>query len=135
MSEFEVVVAPKAGRPVGPFSQAVKLKPGASLVFCSGALGRNPADKKLPEGVEAQTRQSLANVRNVLEAAGTSMSNVVKATILLSDISDLKAVSRIYAEHFPVPHPARVAYAVATLPAHALVEIEVIAVCPTRSAL
>ncbi|MES1908931.1 MAG: hypothetical protein MHM6MM_001767 [Cercozoa sp. M6MM] len=86
MSEFEVVVAPKAGRPVGPFSQAVKLKPGASLVFCSGALGRNPADKKLPEGVEAQTRQSLANVRNVLEAAGTSMSNVVKATILLSDV-------------------------------------------------
>ena len=81
----------------------------------------------MAEGITAQTRQSLANVKAILEAAGLTMANVVKTTVFLADMNDFAAMNEVYAQAFEAPFPARSAVAVRTLPKNALVEIEVIA--------
>ncbi len=83
---------------------------------------------EIPEGIQAQTRQSLANVKAIMEAAGLSMKNIVKTTVFLADMADFVPMNEVYAEAFEAPYPARSAVAVRTLPKNVLVEIEVIAV-------
>jgi 2-iminobutanoate/2-iminopropanoate deaminase len=109
---------------VGPYSQAIKT---GELVFASGQLGLDPATGKLQEGLEAQTRQVLANLSAVLDAAGASLADVVKTTIFLVDISQFATVNAIYGTAFPSPPPARSTVQVAALPLGGLVEIEAIA--------
>jgi 2-iminobutanoate/2-iminopropanoate deaminase len=109
---------------VGPYSQAVKI---GNLVFISGQLGLVPATGKLIEGVEAQTRQALDNLQAVLEAAGSSVEQIVKTTIFLTDMGDFTTVNAIYGETFSAAPPARSTVEVAALPLGGQVEIEAIA--------
>ena len=115
-------LAPKA---IGPYSQAIRLN---GLVFSAGQVAIDPAAGKMIEGdVAAQTRRVLRNVSAILEAAGTSLSKVVKTTVFLSDMANFKAMNEVYAEFFPEHPPARSTVAVAGLPLGALVEIECVA--------
>lgn len=122
MKPISTSAAPAA---IGPYSQAIEV---GQFIFCSGQLPINPATGAFPEGgIEAQTRQSLANVKAILEAAGTSLSRVVKTTVFLASMDDFAAMNGVYAEAFSAPYPARSAVAVKTLLKGALVEIECIA--------
>lgn len=109
---------------IGPYSQAIRL---GNILFCSGQIPVDPATGLIPEGIEKQTARSLANVKALLEAAGTDVSRVVKTTVFLSDMSHFAAMNAVYAEVFTEPFPARSAVAVRSLPKDVLVEIEVIA--------
>ena len=109
---------------LGPYSQAIKAN---GMVFLSGQLGLVPETGKLPEGIEEQTRQVMQNLAAVLLAAGSSMSQVVKTTIFLADMSDFSTVNAIYAEAFTAAPPARSTVEVAALPLGGLVEIEAMA--------
>ncbi len=120
----KTIASPKAPKAVGPYSQAVELN---GILFLSGQLPIDPAVGGMPEGIEAQTRQSLTNIGAVLEEAGLGFCDVVKTTVLLKDISDFAAMNAVYAEFFPDLKPARVCYQVAALPMDALVEIDAIA--------
>ena len=110
---------------IGPSSQAVEIN---GLVYTSGQLGLNPETGEFGEGVQEQTKLSLSNVKAILEAAGTSLEQVVKTTVFLKDMNDFTAVNEVYGSFFAEPYPARSAVEVARLPKDGLVEIEVIAV-------
>ncbi len=120
----EVISTTSAPAAIGPYSQAIKT---GNLLFCSGQIPVDPATGAIPEGIEAQTRQSLANVKALLAAAGTDLSHVVKTTVFLADMSLFAPMNAVYAETFAEPFPARSAVAVRELPKQVLVEIEVIA--------
>ena len=110
---------------IGPYSQAIDL---GNLVITSGHLPIDPATGAFPEGIKEQTRQSLTNVKAILEAAGLTMDAVVKTTVFLSDMNNFGAMNEVYASFFSEGnYPARSAVEVARLPKDALVEIEVIA--------
>lgn len=117
------VNSPKAPAAIGPYCHG-KLVDG--VLYTSGQLGLTP-EGVLVDGIEAQTRQSLENIGNVLAAAGLHYPDVVKTTIFLSDMEDFAAVNAIYAEYFLKDPPARSCVAVKTLPKNARIEIEVIA--------
>ena len=120
---IETTNAPGA---VGPYSQAIKT---GNFLFLSGQVGMNPETNKVVEGgVEAQAGQIFKNISAVLEQAGASLQNVVKATVFLKGMADFKRVNEIYAQHFQKPYPARSAVAVKELPLSVDIEIEVIAV-------
>ncbi len=119
-----VIASPNAPAAVGPYSQAVELN---GTLFVSGQLPVNPETGEIPEGIEAQTRQSLTNVTAILKEAGLGLNNVVKTCVLLQHIGDFAAMNAVYAEFFPEDKPARVCYEVAALPKGALVEIDAIA--------
>ena len=117
---------PDAPAAIGPYSQGVKAN---GFVFVSGQLPLDPATNAFPEGIAAQTRQSLLNLRAILRAAGTDFDRVVKTTVFLKDMNDFAAMNAVYAELFGTEQaPARAAVQVARLPKDALVEIEAIAV-------
>lgn len=122
MKQIATTAAPGA---IGPYSQAIEVN---GFVYASGQLPIDPATGVFPEGVSAQTRQSLTNAKAILEAAGTDMAHVVKTTVFLADMGDFGAMNEVYAEFFQAPFPARSAVAVKTLPKNALVEIECVAV-------
>ncbi len=122
MKAIKTNMAPAA---IGPYSQAVEAN---GMVFLSGQLPINPQTGEMPEGIEAQTRQSLTNARAILAEAGLTMSDVVKTTVLLANIADFAAMNAVYSEFFSEPFPARSAFAVRDVPKGALVEIECIAV-------
>jgi 2-iminobutanoate/2-iminopropanoate deaminase len=116
---------PNAPAAIGPYSQAVKT---GNLVFVSGQIPIDPATGIFAgDDIATQTRQSLTNVKAILEAAGYAMSDVVKTTVLLADIADFAAMNAVYSEFFTGNCPARAAFAVKDLPKGALVEIEAIA--------
>jgi len=118
---FNAKIAPAA---LGPYSHAVV---SGDLVFLSGQLGLDPATNALaPGGVEAETRQSLANISAILAEMGLSLSNVVKTTVFLRDMGDFARMNAVYAEFFPKDFPARSAVQAAALPKNGAVEIEVI---------
>ena len=122
MNAISTTNAPAA---IGPYSQAIKV---GELLFVSGQLPINPATGTFAEGgIKELTRQSLTNMKAILEEAGTSMANVVKTTVFLADMNDFAAMNEVYAEFFAAPFPARSAVAIKTLPKGALVEIECIA--------
>jgi 2-iminobutanoate/2-iminopropanoate deaminase len=110
---------------IGPYSQAIAT---GNFVFCSGQVPLEPASGALVEGdVRAQTRRALENLSGVLNAAGSSLAQVVKTTVFLISMGDFAAMNEVYAEFFPGEPPARSTIAVAELPKGALVEIEAIA--------
>ncbi len=120
-----VISTTNAPAAIGPYSQAIRV---GNLIITSGQLPIDPATGNFPEGaIKEQTRQSLLNVKAILNEAGTTMDHVVKTTVFLADMSDFADMNGVYAEFFNAPYPARSAVAVKTLPKGALVEIEVIA--------
>ena len=121
----KIISTTKAPAAIGPYSQAVKV---GNLIYTSGQLPIDAATGCFPEGgIKKQTRQSLTNVKSILEEAGVSMANVVKTTVFMADMNDFADMNSVYAEFFAEPYPARSAVAVKTLPKGALVEIEVVA--------
>lgn len=120
----KAIVSDKAPKALGPYSAGII---SGNNVFISGQLGIDPATGKLAEGIEAQARQALTNLKNLLEAAGMTTDNVVKTTVLMADLADFGRVNEIYGEFFSEPYPARACFQVAALPAGGLVEIEAIA--------
>ena len=120
----QAVISRGAPDPVGPYSQAISID---GFVFCSGQIGLDPATGQLVEGVEAQAERVLRNLGAVLDAAGLTFADVVKTTILLTDMADFATVNAVYARFVSDPPPARATFAVAGLPRGALVEIEAIA--------
>lgn len=119
------IVTSAAPAAIGPYSQAIEVN---GFVYASGQLPIDPATGAFPEGgVQEQTRQSLLNVKAILEEAGLTLANVVKTTVYLADMGDFAAMNEIYSQFFSQPFPARSAVAVKTLPKGALVEVEVIA--------
>lgn len=122
---MEVIKTDKAPQAIGPYSQAIKSN---GLIFCSGQIGIDPATGNVPEGgIEAQANQVFTNVKNLLAAAGSDISKVIKTTVFLADMGDFATVNGIYAQYFTEPYPARSAVAVKTLPKNLLIECEVIA--------
>ena len=122
----QVVHSDKAPKALGPYSQGLR---AGDYVVCAGQAGFDPATGRLVEGgIEAETRRVLQNLSAVLEQAGTSIQNVVKTTVFLTDIDEFKAMNAIYAEFFPSNPPARSIVQVARLPGGARVEIEAIAI-------
>ena len=110
---------------IGPYSQAVQT---GNMLFVSGQIPIDPATGELAgNDITTQTNQSLTNIKNILAAAGYTMNDVVKTTVLLADIADFAAMNAVYAEYFTENKPARAAFAVKDLPRGALVEIEAIA--------
>ncbi len=120
----KIISTPKAPAAVGPYSQAVELN---GTLYLSGQLPIIPSTGTIPEGIEAQTRASLDNIFAILKEAGLSGDDVVKTTVLLSDIKDFAAMNAVYAEYFPSDKPSRICYQVAALPKGALVEIDAVA--------
>lgn len=115
----------KAPAAIGPYSQAIH---AGNLVFVSGQLPVDPATGNFAEGgIKELTRQSLTNMKNILEAEGLKMSQVVKTTVFLADMADFAEMNEVYAEFFEKPFPARSAIAIKALPKNARVEIECIA--------
>ncbi|MDR0973127.1 MAG: RidA family protein [Prevotellaceae bacterium] len=110
---------------IGPYSQAIQ---AGGFVYVSGQLPINPATGTMPEGIEAQTRQSMENIRSILSEAGLGMEHIVKTTVLLQDMSLFMGMNTVYSGFFAGDYPARAAFAVKQLPKDALVEIECVAV-------
>lgn len=122
---MKAIVTNNAPAAIGPYSQAIEAN---GFVYVSGQLPINPSTGGFVDGgIKEQTRQSLLNAKAILNEAGLDLCNVVKTTVLLSDIADFQAMNEVYAEMFSSPFPARSAFAVRALPKNALVEIEVIA--------
>ena len=122
---MNVISTSKAPAAIGPYSQAIEV---AGLVYTSGQIPIDPATGKFAVGgIREQTRQSLLNVKAILEEAGLTLSDVVKTSVFMADMSDFADMNAIYSEFFSEPYPARSAVAVKSLPKGALVEIEVVA--------
>lgn len=119
-----VVSTPKAPAAIGPYSQGII---AGDLVFTSGQLPIDPATNTMPADIKSQARQSMENVKAVVEAAGSDMGKVVKVTIFLKDMNDFSVVNEIYASYFTKDFPARSCVQVARIPRDALVEIEAVA--------
>ena len=119
-----IIVSQNAPDAIGPYSQAVE---AGGTLYVSGQLPINPQTGAMPRSAEEQAEQSLKNVQAIIEAAGFSLKDVVKTTVLLQNISDFEAVNSVYDRLFSEECPARACYQVATLPKGASVEIEAIA--------
>ena len=123
----KAIATQNAPATIGPYSQAVAVENGT--VYVSGQLPIDPATGKFTgDTIEAQTEQSIKNIMAILAENGMSIDDVVKTTVLLSDIDEFGAMNKVYAEYFTEPFPARAAFQVAALPQGAKVEIEVVAV-------
>lgn len=114
----------KAPGAIGPYSQGIKV---GDMIFFSGQLPINVETGEMPEGIEAQTAESLKNIQGLLESQGLTFADVVKTTVFLDSMDDFATMNGVYAKFFTEPYPARSAVEVAKLPKGALVEIEVIA--------
>lgn len=119
-----VIQTDRAPKAIGPYSQGTAF---GALVFTSGQLPIDPATGTMPEGIQAQTVQSLNNVKAILEAEGLTLEHVLKTTVYLSEMANFAAMNEIYKAYFNSNYPARSAFQVAKLPLDALVEIEVVA--------
>ena len=120
-----VISTTNAPAAIGPYSQAIRV---GNIIFTSGQIPIDPATGSFVEGgIKEQTRQSLLNVKAILNEAGTTMDHVIKTTVFMADMNDFSEMNSVYSEFFNTPYPARSAVAVKTLPKGALVEIEVIA--------
>ena len=121
----QVIHTDKAPAAIGPYSQAIQI---GQLLFPSGQVPIDPETGAIVEGgIQEQARQSLNNIKAILNAAGTNMGAVVKTTVFLQDMNDFAAMNEVYAQFFQEPYPARSAVQVARLPKDVLVEIEAIA--------
>jgi len=120
----KVLNTKSAPQPIGPYSQGIEAD---GLILLSGQIGLHPETGELMSGLSAQTKQALENARAVLESAGSSLSDVIKTTIYLRNISDFAEFNRVYSEYFRKDPPSRTTVAVSGLPKDALIEIEIIA--------
>ena len=121
MKQIKTNNAPAA---IGPYSQAIV---SGNTVFCSGQIPINPENGEIPEGVQAQAHQVFRNIKNLLEAAGSSIDKTIKTSVFIKNMDDFAEINAIYAEYFPEPFPARSCVEVARLPKDVLLEAEVIA--------
>ncbi|MGH9173157.1 MAG: Rid family detoxifying hydrolase [Vicinamibacterales bacterium] len=123
--ELEVIQTAKAAAPIGPYSQAIR---AGGFIFVAGEKGIDPETNAIvPGGVAAETRQTLENVRNILEEAGSSIARAVATTVYLTDINAFAEMNAVYAEYFTSNPPGRTTVGVSSLPAGAQVEITVTA--------
>lgn len=124
--ERRIIQTENAPKAIGPYSQAVRT---GDFIFCAGQIPLDPATMKMVEGdITVQTHRVLTNLSHVLEAAGSSISRVMKTTVFLADLNDFQAMNAVYAEFFGAQPPARSTIQAGRLPAGALVEIEAIAI-------
>lgn len=121
----KIVHTDKAPKAIGPYSQAIEAN---ETLYISGQLPIDPQTGKMPESIKEQTEQVLKNIGAILESAGYSFKDVVKSTVLLSDIANFGAMNEVYGKYYVSDCPARAAYQVANLPLGAMIEIETIAV-------
>lgn len=121
----QVLATDQAPAAIGPYSQGIA---ASETVYVSGQLPLDPATDAFPEGIAAQTAQSLKNIQAILAQQGMTLANVVKTTVFLADINDFAEMNKVYGEFFTQPYPARSAVQVAKLPKDAPLEIECIAV-------
>ncbi len=123
MNKKSIIATDKAPAAIGPYSQGTRK---GNLLFVSGQLPIDPSTGNMPEGIEAQTRQSLENVKSIIEKAGGTLNEVLKCTVFLKDMNEFAGMNKIYGEYFTDDYPARAAVEVARLPKDANVEIEAI---------
>ena len=122
---MKAISTTKAPGAIGPYSQAIEV---GDFIYTSGQIPIDPTTGTFAEGgIKEHTRQSLQNIKAILEEAGSAMEKVIKTTVFLSDMNYFADMNSIYAEFFSEPYPARSAVAVKTLPKNALIEIEVVA--------
>jgi 2-iminobutanoate/2-iminopropanoate deaminase len=122
---MKVISTTNAPAAIGPYSQALRT---GNMMFVSGQIPVDPATGKMADAIEEQAKQSLTNLKNILEAEGLSLSNVIKTSVFLADLNDFAKVNEVYAGFFEAPYPARSCVQVAAIPKGAGVEIECIAV-------
>ena len=120
----KVIATDKAPAAIGPYSQAIEVN---SMVYTSGIIPVDPATGNIPEGSVAQAEQAFLNMKNLLEAAGTDISQVVKTTVFIKEMNDFGAINEVYAKYFTEPYPSRSCVEVARLPKDVMLEIEAIA--------
>ena len=120
----KVIATDKAPAAIGPYSQAIEVN---GMVYTSGIIPVDPATGNIPEGSVAQAEQAFANLKNLLEAAGTDISQVVKTTVFIKEMNDFGAINEVYAKYFTEPYPSRSCVEVARLPKDVMLEIEAIA--------
>lgn len=120
----EIISTNKAPAAIGPYSQAVEIN---GMVYTSGIIPVVPETGEIPQGSVAQASQAFANLKNLLEAAGTGMDRVVKTTVFIKEMNDFAAINEVYADFFVEPFPARSCVEVARLPKDVKIEIEAIA--------
>ena len=120
-----IISTDKAPAAIGPYSQAVEI---GGIVYTSGVIPVDPATGNIPEGSVAQAEQAFTNMKNLLEAAGTSMDKVLKTTVFIKEMNDFGAINEVYAKYFPEPFPARSCIEVARIPKDVLLEAEAIAI-------
>lgn len=120
----KVISTDKAPAAIGPYSQAIEVN---NMVYTSGVIPVVPETGEIPDGSKAQAKQAFANLKNLLEAAGCGMDQVIKTTVFIKEMNDFAAVNEVYAEYFPAPYPARSCVEVARLPKDVMLEIEAVA--------
>jgi 2-iminobutanoate/2-iminopropanoate deaminase len=121
---MKAVFSPRLAKPAGPFSPAID---GGGFIYISGQIGQRPSDGAVADSsVEQQTEQIFANLEAVLEAAGKTFGDVVRAGVYLTDMNDFAVVNNIYSKYFKQPYPARTTIAVLALPLNAKVEIDLV---------
>ena len=123
----QAILTDQAAQPIGPYSQAIRAN---GFVFVAGEKGIDPRTGQMAHGIQAQTRQTLENIRVILEAAGSSLDLAVATTVYLVHIGDFQAMNEVYATYFTSDPPGRTTVAVSALPAGALVEIQCTALAP-----
>ena len=129
MARKKVIATDKAALPVGPYSQGIQF---GNVIFVAGEKGLDPKTGKIVEGgIAAETRQTLENIKAILEAAGASMDDAVRSVVYLTDIADFTEMNAVYAEYLKVDPPGRTTVQVVALPAGAHVEIEITAMKST----
>lgn len=120
----KVIATDKAPAAIGPYSQAIEVN---GMVYTSGIIPVDPATGNIPEGSVAQAERAFTNLKNLLEAAGTDISQVVKTTVFIKEMNDFGAINEVYAKYFTEPYPSRSCVEVARLPKDVMLEIEAIA--------
>ena len=120
----KVIATDKAPAAIGPYSQAIEVN---GMVYTSGIIPVDPATGNIPEGSVAQAEQAFLNMKNLMEAAGTDISQVVKTTVFIKEMNDFGAINEVYAKYFTEPYPSRSCVEVARLPKDVMLEIEAIA--------
>ena len=121
----KIISTDKAPAAIGPYSQAIEVN---GMVYTSGVIPVNPTTGEIPEGTQAQANQALTNLKNLLEASGTSMDNVIKTTVFIKDMNEFVNINDVYKTYFTADFPARSCVEVARLPKDVLLEIEAIAI-------
>ena len=123
--EKKIISTDKAPAAIGPYSQAVEVN---GTVYTSGVIPVVPETGEIPEGSEAQARQALTNLKNLLAAAGTDFSHIVKTTVFIKEMNDFTKINGVYETFFTGDYPARSCVEVARLPKDVLIEVEAVAI-------